>query len=82
MSDSKNMIIIARLMNTYYQKTSGLKCLDLLMMTEAITNDLENSVKDKDIKNPEFFQFFSNQWPDDLDWPSDIKRPEPRKEAA
>ncbi len=27
-------------------------------------------------------QWFSDNWPADLDWPKDIERPEPRKEAA
>ncbi len=27
-------------------------------------------------------QWFSDNWPDDLDWPKDIERPTPKKEAA
>ena len=27
-------------------------------------------------------QKFSDHWPDDLEWPSDIPRPAPRKDAA
>ena len=48
-----------------------------------VFKNLENGRRSVTIrKYDEFLSWFSEHWPDDLDWPSDIPRPSPKREDA
>ncbi len=80
MDTNKKMIKVAKILYCYYQEKAGSRYFKWVLAFLRVITDLER--EEQDIVAPAFFQWFSDNWPVDLDWPSDIERPEPRKEAA